>query len=276
MHDCIEFMKWVMPRLGLAWPGFQRVHRQVCKRLSRRLQELEIGDFAQYRDYILDHDSEWTIVELCCRITISRFYRDATVFDFLTKTVLPRLAADAQRRGVHIVRVWSAGCGAGEEPYSLILAWRLSVAPRFGNVEMAIVATDIDEGQLARARSGCFRPSALRELPQQWKEAGFVASGPLLCVRPEYRAGIEFLHQDVRAQAPEGAFDLVLCRNLAFTYFDEAQRRQAFAMLWSKIRNDGWLVIGRRERLPNVEGCLMAQVPGLPIYEKAEQAARSS
>jgi len=274
--DCVAFLRWALPRLGLNWPGFQRVHRQVCKRLARRLKELKIGDFAQYREYVLDHDAEWGTVDSCCRITISRLYRDGAVFDFLTQQVLQKLASDARKRRIRAIYAWSAGCGAGEEPYSLTLAWRFAVIPRVGDIDLKIVATDIDEGQLARARNGCFGPSTLRELPRDWKAAAFVASGPLLCLRSEYCEGIEFLHQDVRAQAPEGPFDLVLCRNLAFTYFDETQRRQTYAMLWSKIRDGGWLVIGRRERLPEVESCPMAQVPGLPIYEKIDQAARNA
>lgn len=274
MHqaECVEFLQWAMPRLGLAWPGFARVHRQVCKRLARRVRELGLGGFDAYRDYVLDHDTEWATIDACCRVTVSRFYRDARVFEHLGRELLPRLAAEAEARGATTLRAWSAGCGAGEEPYSLALVWKFAVTSQFPQLAFAITATDIDEHQLARARTGCYARSALRELPAAWREAAFVRSGPMLCVRAEYRGGIEFLRQDVRAAAPRGPFDLVLCRNLAFTYFDEDQQRQVLAMLRRELVPGGALVIGHRERLPDDAG-MNAWAPDLRIYRKPLEVA---
>jgi chemotaxis protein methyltransferase CheR len=264
---CTDFLQWALPRLGLRWSGYARVRRQVCKRLAQRLRELELPDFAAYRDYIAGHDAEWAAVESCCHVTISRFFRDAEIFGCIADALLPELAEQAQARGAAAVRAWSAGCGAGEEPYSLALAWRCSLAVRFPGLGFSVVATDVDEGQLARARAGCYRASALRELPQAWRAAAFVASGRLLCLRPEYREGVELLRQDLRADAPRGPFDLILCRNIAFTYFDDAQQRQALALLLHALRPGGALVIGRRERLPQGSQALRLWRPG--VYRAA-------
>lgn len=267
--ECVAFLHWAMPRLGLEWAGFEHCHRQVCKRLDRRIADLGLASFAAYRDYALDHDTEWEAIDACCRVTVSRFYRDRDFFDKLASEVLPRLAAEADARGGTKVRAWSAGCGAGEEPYSLALAWRFVTAPRFPRLGFDIVATDIDEVQLTRARAGCYRPSAFRELPADWAEAAFVSSGPLRCLRPDYGAGVEFLRQDIRADAPKGPFDLILCRNLAFTYFDDAQQREVLAVILRELAPGGFLAVGRRERLPAEAQGVSSWSPDLRIFAKA-------
>lgn len=267
--DCVAFLKWAMPRLGLCWLGFEHCHRQVCKRLHRRVVELGLPSFAAYRDYTLDHDTEWEIIEASCRVTISRLYRDKDVFDRLAAEILPLLAADARARGDTTLRAWSAGCGAGEEPFSLVLAWRFGAASRFPDIALEIAATDIDDAQLARARDGCYRPSSLREVPPTWAKKAFISSGPLRCLRPEFRQGVTFHRQDIRADAPKGPFHLVLCRNLAFTYFDPAQQRAVLAVILRELAPGGALVIGRREHLPDDAGTLTECAPRLGIFRHA-------
>ncbi len=83
----------------------------------------------------------------------------------------------------------------------------------------AAVATDADETVLKRARNGCYSGGSLRELPEALVRQGFERADRLFCVRPQYRQGVSFLSQDLRSEAPEGLFDLILCRNVAFTYF---------------------------------------------------------
>jgi len=270
---CVDFLQWAMPRLGLNWAGFQRVHRQVCKRLNERVAELGLADFDAYRNYLLDHEPEWATVDACCRVTVSRFYRDKALFDELTARELPRLAAAARARGASALRAWSAGCAAGEEPYSLVLAWKFAAARRFPSLRFEVVATDVDEVELVRARQGCYRPSSLRELPATWKDVAFTSADGLLCLNPAYQGTVEFHRQDIRADAPTGPFDLILCRNLAFTYFDLDHRRHVLSLLIRELVPDGTLVVGRRERLPDGVGGLVSSNSRLRIFRRAQQAA---
>jgi chemotaxis protein methyltransferase CheR len=117
--DCVGFLQWALPQLGLRWPGFRRNKRQVCRRIEHRRGELGLADLASYRGYLADHPDEWTTLASLCRVTISRFARDYHVWAALVADVLPRLARDATTATVH---AWSAGCGAGEEPYTLAIA----------------------------------------------------------------------------------------------------------------------------------------------------------
>ena len=114
-NDCVQFLQWALPQLRMRWQGFRKVRRQVCKRIQRRLDELELGTERDYRAYLQAHPEEWQMLDRLCRVSISRFYRDKQVFAFLARAVLPELARGSLARGERTVTLWSAGCGSGEE-----------------------------------------------------------------------------------------------------------------------------------------------------------------
>ena len=93
--DCIAFLRGTLPAIGLEWRGFRRVHRQVCKRLGRRLAALGLADLQAYRVYLGADAAEWSRLDELCRISITRFYRDRAVFDALRERLLPALAQRA-------------------------------------------------------------------------------------------------------------------------------------------------------------------------------------
>ncbi len=248
--DCTRFLQWALPRIGLRWRGYRKVRRQVCKRISRRIDHLGLPDLPTYRVYLETHPDEWRELDALCHVTISRFYRDRGVFDFLRERVLPALAREALERGDGAVRIWSAGCASGEEPYTLALVWELALAEQHPGVDLTILATDVDEPVLARARVACYPESSLRELPEDWRARGFVDRGGLSCLNDHLRRRVTLAGHDIREPAPDGPFDLVLCRNVAFTYFDEPLQRRVCRLLAAVLRPDGALVVGRHEALP--------------------------
>lgn len=252
--DCVAFLQWALPQLDLRWAGFRKVRRQVCKRLGRRLEELGLDGLEAYRARLASDPGEWSALDAMCRITISRFYRDKGVFRALTEIVLPRLAERAQAGG-RSVSCWSAGCASGEEAYTLKIIWDALVSPalgyRNGGMEMTVIGTDVDDAVLERARIGCYRRGSLRELPEALMKGHFAAQGDVLCVSEEHRRGVSFINQDIRTEMPAGPFDLVLCRNLAFTYFEPRLQWQVLRRLATRLRPDGFLVVGAHEALPD-------------------------
>ena len=248
-RDCVAFLQWALPHLELHWPGFRKVRGQVCKRLKRRMRELDIIGFSPYRDYLADNPHEWAVVDSYCRITISRFCRDKGLFRHLGDTVLPSLAQRAAEKS-RGVRCWCVGCASGEEAYSLRIVWERSVRPRAPAVALSIIGTDIDETVLQRARTGCYQRSTLRELPPDWVEQCFEVNDGHYCVKREYRSDLSFHCQDIRKTTPSGWFDIILCRNLAFTYFLPALQERVLDKITGHLRTDGNLVIGAHEQLP--------------------------
>ncbi|MGI9515544.1 MAG: CheR family methyltransferase [Pirellulaceae bacterium] len=264
--DCVAFLQWALPRLQMRWAGFRKVRRQVCKRIDRRLRELCLDDPRAYRDYLTGHPEEWAELEAMCRIPISRFYRDRGVFDCLRDQILPELAADTVARGEPALRIWSAGCASGEEAYTLGIMWQLDIGPRFPEIELSINATDIDEQMLARARRACYSRSSIKDIPKYWREAAFVEQEQEFCVKPVFRKWIEFHQQDIRIQMPAGQFHMILCRHLAFTYFDGDLQRSISRQLIDRLEPGGVLVTGKQETSPADFDSLHSVKPPMGIY----------
>jgi chemotaxis protein methyltransferase CheR len=153
----------------------------------------------------------------------------------------------------------------------LKILWDLEMTLGYPGVTLSIVATDIDEAMLARAREGCFKPTSLRELPPHLVDQAFTREESLSCVKPAHRQGIDFLHQDLRIDAPQSRFDLILCRYLAFTYFSPALQRQVLDRLIDRLLLNGYLAIGMHERLP--ESSMLTSLADAPqILQKGSAA----
>jgi chemotaxis protein methyltransferase CheR len=268
--ECVRFLQWVLPRLGKRWPGYRKVRRQVCKRISHRLAELGLADGDAYRRYVLADPQEGERLDHLCRISISRFYRDRGVFDRIESDVLPALARNVLQRKGNRVRCWSAGCGCGEEPYTLTLIWNLAVRQIYPGLSLEVVATDSDRAVIERARHGCYPASSLKELPEPWRAAAFERQGQLYCLKPVFGNSVTFLEQDIRQACPAGKFHLVLCRNLVFTYFSQEVQQEIFSHIDSTLHAGGALVIGVHETLPAEATHYGQWVPNLPIFRKRD------
>ncbi|HEY5567257.1 MAG TPA: CheR family methyltransferase [Gammaproteobacteria bacterium] len=248
--ECVELLKWMLPMLELRWAGFRRPHKQVCKRLGRRLAELGFEHAEDYRQYLTVHPEEWNAADSLCTVTISRFYRDRGVFEYLGSTVLPQLGARALEAGRPRLLAWSAGCSSGEEPYTLALVWEFQVRDRLRGIELKILGTDVDDDLLRRAHEACYPPGCLKDLPEDWRTAAFEKTATGYRLKGNYRARVEFRKHDIRDEPPTGPFDIVLCRNLAFTYFDHGLQLATAQRLRDALIEGGALVLGRHEVLP--------------------------
>jgi len=249
--DCISFLQWSLPQLHFRWPGFRKVRRQVCKRIQKRMTELGLSDQKKYRQHLMIHPEEWNILDSLCYISISRFYRDKKIFEILNHKILPDLAnrrAANQRSKIH---AWSIGCSSGEEPYSLKILWELDVKDKLGmEPELHITATDVNPGLIQRSLAGTYSAGSLKELPSVYLKNAFDKAGQLLCLKERFKENIRFLRQDIRKQFPPGRFDLILCRNLVFTYFGRELQMAILEKLAGQLHEGGFLIIGAHEKLP--------------------------
>lgn len=277
-RDCVALLQWALPRMQLRWRGFSNLRGQVCKRIARRMRELGIHEADAYRALLERDLTEWSRFDSYCRVTISRFYRDRAVFDALRETFLVELAERAVGEA-RPLRVWSAGAASGEEPYSIALVLALAIAPRTPSLRFEVIATEVDPLLLERARQATYPRATLRELPDAWIARAFEeAGGGQLRLRDEYRQGVVFFQQDLRTELPGGLFDVVLCRNLAFTYFDEPLQREVLQRMLLHLRPGGVLMIGGHERLPEAATSRLGLIPAagaLPIFRGELNVPRS-
>ena len=249
------FLQWALPQLRMGWSGFRKVRTQVRKRVLKRLQSLQLAGPDDYRDYLQQYPEEWRVLDTLCRITISRFYRDKGIYRLLADRIIPGLAEQIRREGNRRLHIWSAGCGSGEEPYSLAILWSMQLQQRCPGITLRILATDADAQLLERAQTACYPFSSLKDLPVAWRESAFAASAGRYCLQAAIKRPVLFIEHDVRGPVPATALQLILCRNLVYTYYDEDLQREITQRLVDALQPGGLLVVGSHEALP-------ADVPG--------------
>ena len=267
--DCVDFLQWALPRLDMRWAGFRKVRSQVCKRISRRMGDLGLESLAAYRRRLREQPQEWQTLDRMCRVTISRFWRDRGTFGHLEERVLPELAAEAFAVGRRTVDAWSCGCASGEEPYSLAILWRERLASRFPGLRLRVLATDVDLHLLERAGRGMYPRGTVKELPEDLSRVALEPRGEQVRVRDRYRAAVHRVAYDVRDGTPASGFDLVLCRNLAFTYFDRELQERVGRRLLLALRPGGGLVLGSHETPPGSLDGLQPWFPQASIWRRA-------
>jgi chemotaxis protein methyltransferase CheR len=250
------FLQWALPQLRMRWSGFRRVRTQVCKRVRKRLQLLQLAGLNDYRDYLQQHPEEWRVLDTLCRITITRFYRDKGIHGLLAERIIPGLVEQIRREGRSELHIWSAGCGSGEEPYSLAILWMMQLQQRCPDITLRILATDIDAQLLERARMACYPFSSVKALPVAWRESAFTASAGRYCLQAAFKRPVLFVEHDVRNLVPAADLQLILCRNLVYTYFDDGLQREITQRLVDALQPGGLLLLGSHETLPG-------DVPGL-------------
>jgi chemotaxis protein methyltransferase CheR len=225
---------------GLVWTPSRRGNSgSVVRRAMDRTGAPDLSSFQR-----MLADTEGARHALLDELTVgeSYFFREGAQFEFIRRTVLPDLLA---RRPGSPIRIWSAGCAVGEEPYTLAMVMRAQGLT--GRV--TIVGTDVSRRRLAAARRGRYSRWALRTTPPEMIAAYFRPEGNGYVLAPEIREAVEFrvlnLAQDTWPSAASGIqdFDLVLCRNVLI-YFSDAMVRSVVTRMVAALAPGGWLCLG--------------------------------
>ena len=223
----------------------------VYGRLARRLRALGLTSFAQYRK-ALEEDSGQELVEFCNAITtnLTSFFREPHHFDYLRDQLLQPLARDAA--GTRRLRIWSAACSTGEEPYSIAMTL-LESLPDLRRWDVRILATDLDSDVLARAKRGVYAEDRVKNLSAQRRDRFFnqKREGDGLCyeVAPELRELITFKQLNLMHPLPmRGPLQAIFCRNVII-YFDKETQRDLFGRISQLQRPGDLLFLGHSESL---------------------------
>lgn len=149
----------------------------------------------------------------------------------------------------------------------------LSIAAHQLQIPIQLLGTDVDEHQLRRAGDACYSLGSLKDLPAEWLDRAFEARGSKFCLRPEFGEHVEFRKQDIRREMPHGPFHLILCRYLAFTYFDQDVQRRVATQLYDRVATGGMVVLGKHESWPTEAPRITEMKQGLRIY-RAEKRSK--
>jgi chemotaxis protein methyltransferase CheR len=221
----------------------------LTARLSRRIRSLGMHRFGEYLTAVEEQRAER--VEMLDRVVTNetRFFREPSQFEFLEKTILPRWRAEAaEKKRARRVRVWSAGCSTGQEPYSLAML----LLAQLEGWDVEIVASDISGRALRQAMAGLWPIEKAAEIPAQYLPfllKGVRTQSGKMLAGDRLRATIRFQRINLHDELPDlGMFDLVFCRNVLI-YFDVASRRAAVNRLLGQLVPSGFLFLGHSESL---------------------------
>lgn len=224
----------------------------VQSRIDRRLRKLKINNFSEYTAFVKSDQglAERKVMISSLTTNVSSFFRESHHFDILREQVLPNLVSRARAGGR--VRLWSAGCSTGQEPYSIAMTL-LDVAPDSQTLDVKILATDIDPNVIFTAKHGYYEEMSLGDIcePFQEKYTEIVKNGRKTGFRmtEAVRNIVSFRELNLLSLWPiSGRFDVIFCRNVVI-YFDEETQLSLWSRFESVTAPDGWLLVGHSERL---------------------------
>lgn len=232
----------------------------VHSRLSRRLKELNLFKYSDYISYLNGPKREQEIPHLITAITtnLTKFFRENHHFDYLKDVVFPSL----QNHGR--IRIWSAGCSTGEEPYSLGMTIKEYMGHHAYNLK--ILATDIDPQVVAHAQAGIYQKT--EGIPTPYRSKYCISHGQGVTIQPEVKNLITFKQLNLLDTWPmKGPFEIIFCRNTVI-YFDKPTQQKLFKKMAALMPVGGWLFIGHSENLYNV--CDQFKLVGQTIYQRVE------
>lgn len=270
-----ELKEYVIRATGLAY--YADKDDELGDRFAQRMSRLGLPDCRAYLGLLQDGSrGEAELDQLVIGLTIGEtyFFRHSEQFEALRDVILPDLIErNANRKRL---RIWSAGCSTGAEPYSVAMVLRSDLGERTAGWEVSILGTDINRDFLARAQEGCYDEWSLRSTPEEVRRRCFLRSGQSWIVAPEYRHCVTFqYHNLVRNPFPSllnnlVAFDLILCRNVTI-YFEPQLTRRLINQFHRTLVDEGWLLVGHAE--PNTSWFRSFRTvnrPGATLYQKSD------
>lgn len=247
----------------------------VYSRLAKRLRALGLKTFREYCDLIQSPNGETERGEMIAALTtnVTRFFREQHHFDHLKSEILPPLVAFAKKGGR--VRVWSAACSSGQEPYSIAMTI-LSVMPDAGRYDIKVLATDIDPNMIAFGQEAIYQDSAVDSIPAALRSRWFLSNGSgAFKAGDELRGLVSFRRLNLIGSWPmTGRFHAIFCRNVVI-YFDHDTQAKIWERMAPLLEPGGALYIGHSERVTgSAERLLKSE--GITTYRSSPKQASKS
>jgi chemotaxis protein methyltransferase CheR len=267
-----KYQRLIYQETGI-WLGDSKT-ALLCGRLSRRLRARQISSLDHYYDLVMQPEEHAERASMIDAITTNetRFFREPKHFEFLEQRLIPHWHAEAQQGSrPRNLRIWSAGCSSGEEPYSLamLLARHL---PGNQGWSVNILATDISTRVLAHARIGVYSVTKSGDLPapllKDFMLKGIAKQEGQMKVMPEIQAMVDFQNLNLAhgPYPPEDHFDVIFCRNVLI-YFDLQSKQKTVEHLTRCLARNGLLFVGQAENLSSLNSPLRSLAPA--VYARA-------
>lgn len=212
------------------------------RRLKVRLTATKTNTYSSYTRYLLTNPDEFNFLIKDLTINYTKFFRDPDVYAFLETTILPELLSSSKRW----VRIWSAGCATGEEPYSLAMLVHEVLKSQDIDCRVNIYASDLDKSALATAESGEYNKRMVQCIDEKLVSKYFECEGDIYRVKPFVKKLIQFEEADLMTIPRHRHLDLILCRNVMI-YFSKEIQQKIHLNFYDSLKTEGYLITGKTE-----------------------------
>jgi len=274
--DLIRIRDLVYQVAGIFHPDSKL--RLLFDRVGRRMKELKTTTLREYFEYLtIRPERQSELIALLNEITIGEtcFFRNQPQLDALRQIVLPKVIEAKSKLPLRRLRIWSAGCSTGEEPYTLSMLLLEESQRHLKDWTIEILATDLNERSLAHAKNALYGSYSTRNLSPYFRQKYFAPAGEQLQVQQPVRNGITFtrlnLSDDSRMIFMK-SMDVVFCCNVLI-YFDLASKRRVIQHFYNNLLPHGYLFLGHSESLYGVcDDFRLVHLPGATAYVKGERS----
>jgi len=228
----------------------------VVARLSKRLRALNLRTFTEYYNYLKKSpQADGEIVNLINRITTNKtdFFRERHHFDFLLRELYPGMIEESRTTGIRRLRIWSAGCSSGEEPYTLaMVALEAFKAQRGWDIK--VLATDLDTEMLQKAIAGIYPTQSVSPVPKDYLHKYFLRKGENYEANNALKSMIAFRRLNLMDETfpMKFPFDIIFCRNVII-YFDTKTKEELLNKFYRHLKPKGYMFIGHSESLMHMK-----------------------
>jgi two-component system, chemotaxis family, CheB/CheR fusion protein len=237
-------LAYVRDHRGFDFTGYKRA--SLRRRVGKRMDELGIEGYQNYIDQLEASPEEFNELFTTILINVSAFFRDRPVWDHLAARVIPALLQAKPEQ--EPIRVWSAGCATGEEPYTIAMLLAEALGEQAYRDRVKIFATDVDVDAVDRPRQGIYSGKQIEPVPEQLRERYFEPVNDQFSFTKELRRSVIFGINDLLSDAPISRLDLLTCRN-TLIYFNAETQAGVMRRLHLALAEDGVLVLGKSELL---------------------------
>jgi len=238
----------LLDKLGTAYNFDFREYKEpsLARRIRARMSQVRQESFEAYGRYLDQHPEEHVGLFNTILINVTGFFRDTEAWTALATDVIPQIVAGAGDS--RAIRVWSAGCSSGEEPYTVAMLLAEHLGERASEYLIKIYGTDVDEEALAAARHGVYRVDHLKDVPDELLARYFARDGQVYRFRRDLRRWCIFGAHNLTQAPPLSHVDLLICRNVLIYFTSELQER-ILSRFHYAVREGGFLFLGRSESL---------------------------
>jgi len=237
-----QLLKKLFDERGFDFRDYKKV--SLRRRIQKRLDDLKISTYPEYERYLDAHQDEYAKLFETLLINVTEFFRDPEAWKIVEEKVLPDILA--RKKKGDSIRIWSAGCASGEEPYSIGILLAQALGNAIHDYEVKIYATDIDENALTEARRGAYRLEKLKNASPEQLDKYFTKENSIYKIDRSIRQMVSFGRQDLTSDAPISHLDLLICRNVLIYFNVQLQNKLLFRFNFA-LNPSGYVFFGKSE-----------------------------